>query len=291
MEGQSSTKDTQIQTRARMHARKTLAWLADACSGTTGKAKGVVLSHRSVMLHAIGTTLGEVIRAEPAECASCSSTPNLGLRVNAVDYAGYRGHCSANHSRSLLIALAAATSLGLRVNAVDCAGYRGHCSAHHSRSLLIALAAATSLGLRVNAVDYAGYRGHCSAHHSRSLLIALAAATRLPFLHGAEMRLHGGDVWGHFAPLFHLVDAFAVYAITLVGGRHVTVPMFAPLTALLAIGAWDTATLSPVPKCPLPSVVFPCSSLSAEKSLVNYDDDDDDDDDMQKAFCLLLTLL
>jgi len=240
-----------------MHARKTLAWLADACSGTTGKAKGVVLSHRSVMLHAIGTTLGEVIRAEPAECASCSSTPNLGLRVNAVDYAGYRGHCSANHSRSLLIALAAATSLGLRVNAVDCAGYRGH----------------------------------CSAHHSRSLLIALAAATRLPFLHGAEMRLHGGDVWGHFAPLFHLVDAFAVYAITLVGGRHVTVPMFAPLTALLAIGAWDTATLSPVPKCPLPSVVFPCSSLSAEKSLVNYDDDDDDDDDMQKAFCLLLTLL
>lgn len=25
----------------------------------------------------------------------------------------------------------------------------------------------------------------------------------------AEMRLHRGDVWGHFAPMFHLVDVFA----------------------------------------------------------------------------------
>ena len=54
----------------------------------------------------------------------------------------------------------------------------------------------------------------------------------------AEMRLHGGDIWGHFAPLFHLVDAFAVYAITLVGGRHVLVPTFTPLVALLTIGAF-----------------------------------------------------
>lgn len=50
------------------------------------------------------------------------------------------------------------------------------------------------------------------------------------------MRLHGGDVWGHFAPLFHLVDVFAVYAITLVGGRHIITPTFTPLGALLAIG-------------------------------------------------------
>jgi hypothetical protein len=51
------------------------------------------------------------------------------------------------------------------------------------------------------------------------------------------MRLCGSDVWGHFAPLFHLVDVFAVYAVTLVGGRHVILPSFTAADALLAIGA------------------------------------------------------
>lgn len=51
------------------------------------------------------------------------------------------------------------------------------------------------------------------------------------------MNLSRHDVWGHFAPMFHLVDVFAVYALTLVGGRHVTLPAFAPADALLAIGA------------------------------------------------------
>lgn len=52
----------------------------------------------------------------------------------------------------------------------------------------------------------------------------------------AEMNLSRHDVWGHFAPMFHLVDVFAVYAITLVGGRHVTLPTFTPQDTLLAIG-------------------------------------------------------
>ena len=50
------------------------------------------------------------------------------------------------------------------------------------------------------------------------------------------MRLCGSDVWGHFAPLFHLVDVFAVYAVTLVGGRHVLLPAFSPVDVLLAMG-------------------------------------------------------
>ena len=41
-----------------------------------------------------------------------------------------------------------------------------------------------------------------------------------------EMRLHGGDVWLHAAPMFHLVDAFAMFAVTLAGGRHVILPSF-----------------------------------------------------------------
>ena len=50
-----------------------------------------------------------------------------------------------------------------------------------------------------------------------------------------EMNLNQNDVWGHFAPMFHLVDVFAVYAITLVGGRHVILPTFNAAEVLLAI--------------------------------------------------------
>jgi long-chain acyl-CoA synthetase len=35
------------------------------------------------------------------------------------------------------------------------------------------------------------------------------------------LELSASDVWFHAPPMFHLVDAFAIWAITLVGGRHV----------------------------------------------------------------------
>ena len=35
-----------------------------------------------------------------------------------------------------------------------------------------------------------------------------------------EHRLRAADVWGHFAPMFHLVDAYAMFSITMVGGLH-----------------------------------------------------------------------
>lgn len=42
----------------------------------------------------------------------------------------------------------------------------------------------------------------------------------------AELRLSDSDNWLHAAPLFHLADAWATFAITWVGGRHVIVPSF-----------------------------------------------------------------
>lgn len=50
------------------------------------------------------------------------------------------------------------------------------------------------------------------------------------------MKLNSQDVWGHFAPMFHLVDVFAIYALTLVGGRHTILPSFSAQEALLMIG-------------------------------------------------------
>lgn len=38
-----------------------------------------------------------------------------------------------------------------------------------------------------------------------------------------EMRITGDDVWGHFSPMYHVVDAFAIYALTWLGGQHVMV--------------------------------------------------------------------
>lgn len=41
-----------------------------------------------------------------------------------------------------------------------------------------------------------------------------------------ELGLTGADTWAHVAPMFHLADAWAVFAITWVGGKHVIVPRF-----------------------------------------------------------------
>ncbi|MCB9915484.1 MAG: AMP-binding protein [Planctomycetes bacterium] len=44
----------------------------------------------------------------------------------------------------------------------------------------------------------------------------------------AELELTADDTWGHFAPMFHLADAWAVFAVSLAGGRHAFCPRFEP---------------------------------------------------------------
>jgi len=51
----------------------------------------------------------------------------------------------------------------------------------------------------------------------------------------AELRLSDKDHWFHVAPLFHLADAWATFAITWVGGKHVIIPTFDPLQTLRMI--------------------------------------------------------
>ncbi len=59
----------------------------------------------------------------------------------------------------------------------------------------------------------------------------------------AELGLAESDVWGHIAPMFHLADAWATFAVTLVGGRHVMLPSFNVEPVLAAIEA-EGITLS-----------------------------------------------
>ena len=50
-----------------------------------------------------------------------------------------------------------------------------------------------------------------------------------------ELSLTAQDVWGHIAPMFHLADAWACFALTQVGGTHVIVPVFDAAAVLAAI--------------------------------------------------------
>jgi len=51
----------------------------------------------------------------------------------------------------------------------------------------------------------------------------------------AEYQLTDRDHWFHVAPLFHLADAWATFAITWAGGKHVLIPAFEPLEVLQLI--------------------------------------------------------
>ena len=50
-----------------------------------------------------------------------------------------------------------------------------------------------------------------------------------------EFGLNENDIWGHIAPMYHLADAWATFAITLVGGKHVMLPRFDPAQVLATI--------------------------------------------------------
>ncbi len=59
----------------------------------------------------------------------------------------------------------------------------------------------------------------------------------------AELNLSDADTWIHVAPLFHLADAWATFAITWAGGKHVCVPYFDAEQVLAAIEA-EKVTIS-----------------------------------------------
>ncbi|UCD77792.1 MAG: AMP-binding protein, partial [Desulfobacterales bacterium] len=51
----------------------------------------------------------------------------------------------------------------------------------------------------------------------------------------AELKLTDSDIWGHIAPMFHLADAWATFAFTWVGARHVMVGQFEPQSVMSTI--------------------------------------------------------
>lgn len=63
----------------------------------------------------------------------------------------------------------------------------------------------------------------------------------------AELGLSETDVWLHAAPLFHLADAWATWAITWVGGRHVIVKEFDPAVVFDVIASEGVTITNLIP--------------------------------------------
>lgn len=63
----------------------------------------------------------------------------------------------------------------------------------------------------------------------------------------ADLRLDETDSWLHGAPMFHLADAWATFAITWVGGKHVFIPYFNASNALRCIEEHGITTSVLVP--------------------------------------------
>jgi len=63
----------------------------------------------------------------------------------------------------------------------------------------------------------------------------------------AELGLTDGDTWAHVAPMFHLADAWATWAITWVGGRHVMVGGFDPAAVFQTLAEHEVTVTNLVP--------------------------------------------
>ena len=62
-----------------------------------------------------------------------------------------------------------------------------------------------------------------------------------------ELALCANDRWAHIAPMFHLADAWATFAITQVGGVHAFLPQFSAGTALDLLAAEGITITNLVP--------------------------------------------
>jgi fatty-acyl-CoA synthase len=63
----------------------------------------------------------------------------------------------------------------------------------------------------------------------------------------AELTLSDGDVWAHVAPMFHLADAWATWAMTWVGARHVMVGRFDPPYVLKTLDEAEVTVTNLIP--------------------------------------------
>ncbi len=79
----------------------------------------------------------------------------------------------------------------------------------------------------------------------------------------AELSLTERDTWLHAAPLFHLADAWATWAITWVGGTHVMLPDFEPALAFGSI-AEEAVTITNLVPTMLADLVHHPAADSAE---------------------------
>ncbi len=83
----------------------------------------------------------------------------------------------------------------------------------------------------------------------------------------AELGLSKNDVWLHAAPLFHLADAWATWAVTKVGGRHVLLTDFEPDAVFDIIESEGVTITNLIPAMLVRLVHHPAADKSRLKSM------------------------
>jgi acyl-CoA synthetase (AMP-forming)/AMP-acid ligase II len=86
-----------------------------------------------------------------------------------------------------------------------------------------------------HSVPYACYWTSGTTGRSKCILLTQKHVAKHAAAAALEMSLHSSDVWLHVAPCFHPVDAFALYAVSWLGGTHVMLPHFDAATTLRVI--------------------------------------------------------
>ncbi|MBN2490273.1 MAG: long-chain-fatty-acid--CoA ligase, partial [Planctomycetes bacterium] len=83
----------------------------------------------------------------------------------------------------------------------------------------------------------------------------------------AELQLTDRDAWGHIAPMFHLADAWAVFAATWVGASHAMLPRFEAGAALEAIARERITITNLIPTMLYRMVGHPAAATTDTSSL------------------------
>ena len=103
--------------------------------------------------------------------------------------------------------------------------------------------------------------------HSKGVQLSVRNVLRHAEAAVRELGLDAEDRWGHFAPMFHLADAWATVAVTMVGGRHVMVPHFEAGEAFEVIAREGVTMTNLVPTMLNFMVHHPSASPDALKSM------------------------
>jgi acyl-CoA synthetase (AMP-forming)/AMP-acid ligase II len=137
-----------------------------------------------------------------------------------------------------------------------------HCQQYHYEELLAAASRLEFSPCQPSADDLAQlYYTSGTTGNPKGVMLSHGNVTFHALAAALELSLSEEDVWYHVAPMFHLADAWSIFAITWVGGKHVFLPHFQADQVLETIDKEKISLLAMVPT--MANALLNAESLSA----------------------------